>query len=58
MTMMRNRKGYVYFGVGSLLLVLVVIFVVIWLTNKPVATEITQGLGNLSSSVGNAVRTP
>ena len=52
------KQGYLYFGVGTLLLILLVIFVIIWLTNKPVAVEITKGLGNLSSAAGSLIRTP
>ena len=56
--MLSNKKGYIYFGVGSLFLLLIVVFVVIWLTNKPMAIEITEGIGNLSSAAGHLVKYP
>lgn len=53
-----NTKGSFYFGVGSLLLVLLVFFVIIWLANKPLASNIVDGLSNLSSATGHNIKLP
>lgn len=46
-----HKKGYFYFGVGSLFLVLIVIFVVIALIMPDLGTKITLALKELFSSV-------
>lgn len=47
----RNKKGYWYFGVGSLFLLLVVLFVGVNLVDPGLGGKITNALSQLFGSV-------
>jgi hypothetical protein len=46
-----NNKANFYFGVGSLLLLLIVLFVIIAITNPSLGNEITGWIGKLFTAV-------
>jgi hypothetical protein len=48
----KNKKGYWYFGVGSLFIVLVVLFVVIAIVSPGLGNKITGALTQLFGSIG------
>ncbi len=47
----RNKKGYWYFGVGSLFLLLVILFIGISLVSPNLGEAITNSLSQLFGSV-------
>jgi len=46
-----NKRGYFYFGVGSLFLLLVVVFVIIWIAMPNLGERIVDALNNLFGAV-------
>lgn len=48
-----NNRGIIYFGVGSLFLVLIVLYILLALYRPEQAAEVTTALKNLSESVSS-----